>query len=230
MKVRTRFRRYRIPVLMLVVMLLLVACGGDDGGGDDSGDDAGDSSAAGGGTADLSIENLDSELVLDNSGTLAEDEPFENFVINYPSNWHARQDGFEMTVSNNPDVVNNKGFILAGTQEIPEGAVLINALSQASLQYGGYPVGDVDNAQDLMTGYLSAFGVMDEPVEYTEADVTAYRYVSVDGVEQFFPGGTVLVSVEYEDGLALYQVVFDGPIEEFEPSVREIINNASIAG
>jgi hypothetical protein len=38
----------------------------------------------------------------------------------------------------------------------------------------------------------------------------------------------VLVTVEYPGGMVLYQVVFDGLIEGFEPSVREIINNSTL--
>jgi hypothetical protein len=225
-----RINRCGVLTLAIVAALVLAACGGDDGGNADSGDNGASADTGGGEAAGLSIGNLDQELVLDNSGTLAEDTPFENFVINYPSNWHANQDGFEMTVSNNSDVVSRKGPILAGMQEIPEGAVLINALSQASLAYGGYPVGDAANAEELLSGYLMAFGQTGEAVPYEELDIPAYRYVSVDGVEQFFPAGTVLVAVEYDSAMALYQVVFDGPIEEFEPSVREIIANASIDG
>lgn len=217
-------RRYTLILAMLLIVFL-AACGAADGG--DS-EDAADSDSGSGETASLAIENLDQELVLDNTGTLAEDEPFENFVINYPSNWFGSQDGFEMTISNDQSVVNNKGFILAGTQDIPDGAVLVNALTAATLQYAGVPVEDAIDAQDLLSRYLMTFGQTDDPVEYEEIDFPAYRVVSVDGVEQFFPAGTVLVAVEYEAGIALYQVVFDGAIEDFEPSVREIINNANI--
>lgn len=212
-----------ILILALIGVLVLAACGGAEDA--DSGDSA---SGNGNEAAGLTIENLEQELVLDNTDTLAEDYDFENFVINYPSNWFGFQDGFEMTVSNNQDVVNDHGFILAGTQDIPEGAVLVQAYTQATLQYAGVPVEDATSPEELLNTYLMTFGQTDEPVEYEEIDFPAYRVVSVDGVEQFFPAGTVLVAVEYDSGMAFYQVIFDGAIEDFEPSVREIINNASI--
>lgn len=219
----------RMIAALLALMLVLVACGADDGAEGATG--GGEEAAAGsGGQAELAIENLDQQLVLDNSGTLAEDEPFENLVISYPSNWYGNQDGFEMTISNNQDVVNSKGFILAGTQDIPDGAILVNALSQASMQYGGFPVEDATNAEELLATYMMNFGQPGDPVPYEEIGLPAYRYVSVDGVEQFFPAGTVFVTVEYAEGLALYQVVFNGTIEEFEPIAREIISNATIDG
>lgn len=224
------FGRYGVIVLALIAVLVLAACGGDDSG--DDGDDGGDADAGNGGeAAALEVTNLDAELVLDATGTLAEDEGFENFVISYPDNWHAEQDGFEMTISNNPDVTRSHGFILAGSQEIPEGAILINALTQGTVQYSGVPVEDATTAEEMLSSYLTNFGITDAPVPYEELEgLTAYRYVSVDGVEQFFPAGTVLVTVEYEGGMALYQVIFDGSIQEYEPIAREIIANATITG
>jgi len=220
-------KKLQIISSLLILMLVLVACGGEEATGNE-GDTA--TNNGDGGQADLSIENLDQQLVLDNTGTLAEEETFENFVINYPSNWHGSQDGFEMTVSNSQDVVNSHGAILAGTQDIPEGAILIQAQSQATVNYSGAPVASATTADEFLKSYLTAFGQTAEPVPYEEIDLPAYRHVSVDGVEQFFPAGTVLVTVEYAEGMALYQVIFDGSIEEFEPIAREIINNATIDG
>ena len=68
----------------------------------------------------------------------------------------------------------------------------------------------------------------DDPVPYEELSLPAYRFVATDAVDQLFPAGTVLVAVEYAGGLALYQVVFNGSIQEFEPIAREIISNATI--
>jgi len=121
-------------------------------------------------------------------------------------------------------------MILAGTQDISADTILINALSQASLQYGGVPVEDAQSAEELLNSYLMAFGLQIEPVPYEELDLTAFRAIAADGVPQFFPPGTVLVAVEYEAGIALYQVVFDGPIADYEPLAREIIANATIGG
>lgn len=222
-------QNFRMMAVLSILMLVLAACGGDDGSSNGNDNSGGEASGGSGGQAELTIENLDQELVLDNTGTLAEDQEFENLVINYPANWYGSQDGFEMTISNNQDVVNNKGFILAGTQDIPDGTILINALSQATVQYSGLPVEEATNAEEFLTTYMMNFGQTGDPVPYEELEgLTAYRYVSVDGVEQFFPAGTVLVTVEYAEGMALYQVVFDGPIQEFEPLAREIIGNATI--
>ena len=218
----------------LILMLVLVACGGDEAAG--NGEAAGGNDGGNDAQAGLSIDNLDQQVTLDNTGTLAEDEPFENFVVSYPSNWHGSQDGFDITISNNQQAEASHGAILAGTQDIPEGVILIQAQSQASLQYAGFQVEDATNAEELMTNYLDflqlGFGaqITDEPVPYEEIDIPAVRFVSTDGVNQLFPAGTVLVAVEYAEGLALYQVVFDGSIQEFEPLAREIIANATIDG
>lgn len=226
MKAKT-MRNFRIISILLILMLVLAACGGDDG--DDGEANGGEEAASeSGGQAELTIENLDEQLVLDNTGTFAEDQSFENFVVNYPSNWYGNQDGFDITISNSQEVEANHGAILAGTQDIPEGVILIQAQSQAVLQFSGLPVEDETNAEDLLAAFMMNFGQTGEPVPYEEIDLPAYRYVSVDGVEQFFPAGTVLVTVEYADGMALYQVVFDGSIQEFEPLAREIISNATI--
>lgn len=213
----------------LILMLVLVACGGDEaaGNGEAASDNGGDNAQAG-----LSIDNLDQQVALDNTGTLAEDEPFENLVVRYPSNWHGSQDGFDITISNNQQVEANHGAILAGMQDIPEGVILIQAQSQASLQYGGVPMRNVETPDDMMRSYFMALaGQSIDPVPYEELEgLTAFRHVSVDGIEQYFPAGTVIVTVEYAEGMALYQVVFDGSIQEFEPIAREIIANATIDG
>lgn len=220
---------FRMISALLILILVLAACDGGNEEETESGETGGD-----GGQAELTIENLDEQLVLDNSGTLAEDENFENLVISYPSGWYGSQDGFDMTISNSQEVESNHGAILAGTQDIPEGVILIQAQSQASLQYGGFQVEDATSAEELLTSYLDflqlGFGaqITDEPVPYEEIDLPAYRFLSTDGVDQLFPPGTVLVAVEYAEGLALYQVVFDGSITEYEPIAREIISNATI--
>jgi len=225
-------QRFRVIAVLMVMVLVLAACGGDDDGGS-NGDDAGggDTASSSGGQAELSIDNRDAELVLDNTGTFAEDQEFENFVVNYPSNWFGNQDGFDITISNSQEVEAQHGAILAGTQDIPEGVILIQAQSQASAAFAGALVGDATTAEEFLTSYMMTFGQTIEPVPYEELEgLTAFRYVSVDGVEQFFPAGTVLVTVEYAEGMALYQVVFDGSIQEFEPLAREIIANATIDG
>lgn len=225
-------RNLQMIATLLILMLVLVACGSGTEGV--TGED--EATGGNGGQAELTIENLDQQLVLDNSDTLAEDETFENLVINYPSNWYGSQDGFDMTISNSQSVEANHGAILAGTQDIPEGVILLQAQSQASLQYSGFQVEDATTAEELLTSYLAflemGFGAQfaDDPVPYEELGLPAYRFVSTDGVDQLFPAGTVLVAVEYAEGLALYQVVFDGSIQEFEPLAREIISNATIDG
>lgn len=188
------------------------------------------------GQAALSIDNLDQQVVLDNTGTLAEEETFENFAINYPSNWYGSQDGLDITISNSQQAEANHGAILAGTQDIAEDVILIQAQSQASLVYGGFQVGDATTAEGLLTDYLAflqmalAAELTGDPVPYEEIALPAYRFVATDAVDELFPAGTVLVAVEYANGLALYQVVFDGGIRTFEPIAREIISNATIDG
>jgi hypothetical protein len=86
-----------IASILVLMALILAACGGGDDNGDNG--DNGDANGNGGDsneTAALSVDNLDQQVALDNTGTLAEDEPFENLVISYPSNWSADQDGFEV--------------------------------------------------------------------------------------------------------------------------------------
>ena len=217
-------QKFRVIAVLMVMVLVLAACGGDDdSGGDDSG--GGEAASSSGGQAELSIDNLDAELVLENA-----DQDFENFVVNYPSNWFGDQDGFDITISNSQEIETQHGAILAGTREIPEGVMLIQAQSQASAAFAGALVGDATNAEEFLTSYMMTFGQTIEPVPYEELGLPAFRYVSVDGVEQFFPAGTVVVTVEYAEGMALYQVVFDGSIQEFEPLAREIIANATIDG
>jgi hypothetical protein len=90
----------------------------------------------------------------------------------------------------------------------PEGVILLQGQSQASLRYGGFQVEDATTAEELLTSYLAflemGFGAQftDDPVPYEKLSLPAYRFVATDAVDQLFPAGTVLVAVEYAGGLA----------------------------